>query len=99
LKLETLMENAVDKNFDKLEIWTLRNVFALGRGKGGDEGLGEWVRLGHYEVCVLTATLSLRGTKREEGSWERTNKKNRISNPRPKIRNSLPKPSTLSAVN
>ncbi|KAB2105511.1 hypothetical protein AG0111_0g6405 [Alternaria gaisen] len=49
LKLETLMENAVDKNFDKLEIWTLRNVFALGRGKGGDEGLGEWVRLGHYE--------------------------------------------------
>ncbi|CAA9960989.1 Mis12 domain containing protein [Pyrenophora teres f. maculata] len=49
LKLETLMENAVDKNFDKLEIWTLRNVFALGRGKGGDEGLGDWVRLGHYE--------------------------------------------------
>ena len=52
LKLETLMENAVDKNFDKLEIWTLRNVFALGRGKGGDEGLGDWVRLGHYEVCT-----------------------------------------------
>ncbi|KAH6857355.1 Mis12 domain-containing protein [Alternaria rosae] len=49
LKLETLMENAVDKNFDKLEIWTLRNVFALGRGKGQDEGLAEWVRLGHYE--------------------------------------------------
>ncbi|USP80306.1 uncharacterized protein yc1106_07580 [Curvularia clavata] len=49
LKLETLMENAVDKNFDKLEIWTLRNIFALGRGKGEDEGLGDWVRLGHYE--------------------------------------------------
>lgn len=46
------MENAVDKNFDKLEIWTLRNVFALGRGKGEDEGLGDWVRLGHYEVCI-----------------------------------------------
>ena len=57
----------MDKNFDKLEIWTLRNVFALGRGKGGDEGLGEWVRLGHYEVCVLTATLSLRGTKKGRG--------------------------------
>ena len=52
LKLETLMENAVDKNFDKLEIWTLRNIFALGRGKGEDEGLGDWVRLGHYEVCI-----------------------------------------------
>jgi len=47
------MENAVDKNFDKLEIWTLRNVFALGRGKGQDEGLAEWVRLGHYEVCSI----------------------------------------------
>lgn len=63
MKLETLMENAVDKNFDKLEIWTLRNVFALGRGKGGEEGLGEWVRLGHYEVCMLTAILSLRSAK------------------------------------
>jgi kinetochore protein Mis12/MTW1 len=47
LKLETLMENAVDKNFDKLEIWVLRNVFALSRG---DEELVNWIRLNHYEV-------------------------------------------------
>jgi kinetochore protein Mis12/MTW1 len=47
LKLETLMENAVDKNFDRLEIWTLRNVLCLPRG---EEELGRWVRLGHYEV-------------------------------------------------
>ncbi|KAF3050065.1 hypothetical protein E8E11_009367 [Didymella keratinophila] len=46
LKLETLMENAVDKNFDKLEIWTLRNVLCLPRG---EEELARWVRLGHYE--------------------------------------------------
>ncbi|KAF1833111.1 Mis12 domain-containing protein [Decorospora gaudefroyi] len=46
LKLETLMENAVDKNFDKLEIWTLRNVLCLGRG---EEDLASWVRLGGYE--------------------------------------------------
>jgi kinetochore protein Mis12/MTW1 len=46
LKLETLMENAVDKNFDKLEIWTLRNVLCLPRG---EEALARWVRLGHYE--------------------------------------------------
>lgn len=55
LKLETLVENAVDKNFDKLEIWTLRNVFCLSRGgKAGDgaeaEEIGKWIRLGHYEV-------------------------------------------------
>lgn len=47
LKLETLMENAVDKNFDRLEIWTLRNVLCLPRG---EEELARWVRLGHYEV-------------------------------------------------
>lgn len=46
LKLETLMENAVDKNFDKLEIWTLRNVLCLPRGEAE---LAKWVRLGHYE--------------------------------------------------
>lgn len=47
LKLETLVENAVDKNFDKLEIWTLRNVFSLERDK---DDVGKWIRLGHYEV-------------------------------------------------
>lgn len=40
------MENAVDKNFDKLEIWTLRNVLCLPRGEAE---LARWVRLGHYE--------------------------------------------------
>jgi kinetochore protein Mis12/MTW1 len=49
LKLETLMENAVDKNFDRLEIWTLRNVLCLPRG---EEELANWVRLGHYEVSL-----------------------------------------------
>lgn len=44
LKLETLMENALDRNLDRLEIWTLRNVLCL---PGDVEG---WVRLGHYEV-------------------------------------------------
>ena len=56
LKLETLMENAVDKNFDKLEIWTLRNVLCLPR-KGGTQGesggLERWIRLGGYEVRLL----------------------------------------------
>lgn len=49
LKLETLVENAVDKNFDKLEIWTLRNVLCLPKE---DEEIGRWMRLGHYEVCL-----------------------------------------------
>ncbi|KAF9734687.1 hypothetical protein PMIN06_006193 [Paraphaeosphaeria minitans] len=44
-KLETLMVDAVDRNFDRLEIWTLRNVLCLPR----EEGFEGWVRLGHYE--------------------------------------------------
>jgi kinetochore protein Mis12/MTW1 len=58
LKLETLVENALDRNFDRLEIWTLRNIFSLERGgkKEGDKGseteesVGRWMRLAHYEV-------------------------------------------------
>ncbi|KAF3039340.1 hypothetical protein E8E12_004339 [Didymella heteroderae] len=59
LKLETLMENAVDKNFDKLEIWTLRNVLCLPRG---EEELARWVRLGHYEGVEALP-------KDVEGTW------------------------------
>ncbi|KAL1651498.1 hypothetical protein SLS61_005450 [Didymella pomorum] len=61
LKLETLMENAVDKNFDKLEIWTLRNVLCLPRG---EEELARWVRLGHYE-----GVEALPKDTEGEGTW------------------------------
>lgn len=47
------MENAVDKNFDKLEIWTLRNVLCLPRG---EEELARWVRLGHYNGLDTSKT-------------------------------------------
>ncbi|KAF2740787.1 hypothetical protein EJ04DRAFT_420825, partial [Polyplosphaeria fusca] len=47
LKLETLMEAAVDKNFDRLEIWALRNVLCL------PADVAEWVRLGHYENLTI----------------------------------------------
>lgn len=60
LKLETLMENAVDRNFDRLEIWALRNVLCLPR----EEGVGEWVRLGHYEVRILRLWTRDCGIKR-----------------------------------
>ncbi|KAF2194422.1 Mis12-domain-containing protein [Zopfia rhizophila CBS 207.26] len=46
-KLETLMEGAVDRNFDKFEIWTLRNSL-----KVPEEVVG-WVRLGHYENLTI----------------------------------------------
>ncbi|OSS48693.1 hypothetical protein B5807_07058 [Epicoccum nigrum] len=65
LKLETLMENAVDKNFDKLEIWTLRNVLCLPRGEAE---LARWVRLGHYAGVDVDKARGVEG-ELEGGSW------------------------------
>ena len=59
-KLETLMIDAVDRNFDRLEIWTLRNVLCLPK----EEGFENWVRLGHYEVCCCIANLFLAERRR-----------------------------------
>lgn len=43
-KLETLLESNIDRNFDKFEIWALRNILCV------PEDLAAWVKLGHYEV-------------------------------------------------
>ena len=43
-QLETLLESTVDKNFDKFEIYVLRNILSV------PEDLASWVRLSHYEV-------------------------------------------------
>lgn len=46
-KLETLLESTVDKNFDKWEIYVLRNCLSLGKEA---ESLMGWIRLRGYEV-------------------------------------------------
>ena len=51
-QLETLLEATVDKDFDKLEIYVLRNVLAV------PEDVAGWVRLGHYEVRKDSAQLT-----------------------------------------
>jgi kinetochore protein Mis12/MTW1 len=43
-QLETLLEATVDRNFDKFEIYALRNLFKV------PDGLEGWMRLAHYEV-------------------------------------------------
>lgn len=51
-QLETLLEATVDKAFDKLEIYTLRNILTI------PDDLAPWMRLGHYEVrCWLHRIL------------------------------------------
>ena len=46
-KLETLFESTIDRDFDKLEIYALRNVFMV------PDDVLDWMRLRHYEVCGL----------------------------------------------
>ncbi|KAH0559575.1 hypothetical protein GP486_003913 [Trichoglossum hirsutum] len=42
-KLETLFESTIDRDFDKLEIYALRNVFMV------PDDVLDWMRLRHYE--------------------------------------------------
>lgn len=46
VKLESLLNATVDKDFDKFEIYTLRNILAVGHD---EENLANWVRLDHYK--------------------------------------------------
>ena len=48
MQLESLLNATVDKNFDKLEIYTLRNLLTVSNLKE-DEGLERWVMLDHYK--------------------------------------------------
>ena len=50
-QLETLLQSTVDRNFDKLEIYVLRNVLSV------PSDLMAWVRLKHYEVSWRSRLL------------------------------------------
>ncbi|QIW96267.1 hypothetical protein AMS68_001785 [Peltaster fructicola] len=47
MQLESLLNAIVDKDFDKLEIYTLRNILAVGHADDSD--LARWIRLEHYQ--------------------------------------------------
>jgi len=51
VKLESLLNATVDKDFDKLEIYTLRNLLTVSNLQE-DEGLEDWIILEHYKVCI-----------------------------------------------
>ncbi|KAF2161031.1 hypothetical protein M409DRAFT_59551 [Zasmidium cellare ATCC 36951] len=46
VKLESLLNATVDRDFDKFEIYTLRNILAVGHE---EDDLANWVRLDHYQ--------------------------------------------------
>lgn len=51
VQLESLLNATVDKDFDKFEIYTLRNILALGHE---EEQLAGWVQLDHYKNLDLS---------------------------------------------
>ena len=50
VQLESLLNAIVDKDFDKFEIYTLRNILAVGHD---EEDLANWVQLDHYKNVEL----------------------------------------------
>ncbi|KAA8568496.1 hypothetical protein EYC84_007526 [Monilinia fructicola] len=57
-KLETLLNAKIDKNFDKMEIYLLRNVFAV------PADVRDWIRLSHYEGLDFSAVDENGGAKK-----------------------------------
>jgi len=56
-RLETLLESNVDRNFDKLEIWVLRNVLCV------PEEVAPWVRLAHYDGLSVERGAGVEGLR------------------------------------
>lgn len=54
-QLETLLEAKIDKNFDKLELYVLRNILSV------PPEVRDWVRLSHYEGLSLSDNASGEG--------------------------------------
>lgn len=55
MQLESLLNAIVDKDFDKFEIYTLRNILAVGHQE--DVDLARWIRLSHYQDLTVEPGL------------------------------------------
>lgn len=58
-QLETLLQATVDKNFDKFEIYVLRNILSV------PEEIAPWVQLGHYQNLDLNHVPAPNGAQSE----------------------------------
>ena len=71
IALESLLNATVDKDFDKFEIYTLRNILAVGGGKG-EEDLARCAQISYpmrSGFLWLCACRRLREDNKEEKSW------------------------------
>ncbi|GAB7359952.1 hypothetical protein MBLNU230_g7477t1 [Neophaeotheca triangularis] len=71
VQLESLLNATVDRDFDKFEIYTLRNILSVGHE--GEE-LASWIRLKHYQGLELDGAVS-DGGKMEAEEVQRLRKK------------------------
>jgi len=55
VQLESLLNATVDKDFDKFEIYTLRNILAVGHEEEARD-LASWVQLEHYKNLDLAGS-------------------------------------------
>ena len=55
IQLESLLNATVDKDFDKFEIYTLRNILAVGHEDEAGE-LANWMQLDHYKNLNLSGS-------------------------------------------
>lgn len=56
VQLESLLNATIDRDFDKFEIFTLRNILAVGHE---EEDLANWVQLEHYRNLELSMTENM----------------------------------------
>ncbi|KAK5116451.1 hypothetical protein LTR62_007999 [Meristemomyces frigidus] len=55
VQLESLLNSTVDRDFDKFEIYTLRNIIALGHEDEAKD-LANWIQLEHYKHLNVAQT-------------------------------------------
>ncbi|KAG8629967.1 hypothetical protein KVT40_001586 [Elsinoe batatas] len=72
VQLESLLNSVIDKNFDKLEIYTLRNLLTVSNVKE-EEGLENWIVLDHYRDLKETGDAAMEDATLE--SFETLRKK------------------------
>ncbi|CAK3974141.1 related to MTW1 Determining metaphase spindle length [Lecanosticta acicola] len=68
VKLESLLNATIDKDFDKFEIYTLRNILAVGHE---EDDIANWVRLDHYKGVDLVNAAELKAPTPEAVQLQR----------------------------
>ncbi|KAI0969240.1 Mis12 protein-domain-containing protein [Xylaria arbuscula] len=75
-QLETLLCASIDRNFDKFELYVLRNIFTVRPPE-----LSNWIRLSHYEGLDFSASASVRRHNNNNNANNNGNENNHVAVP------------------